>query len=138
MILIILVIDVAQVALSRCVEREYDVQHNDICEVTKIHYLYEFLDDFITPQPTVAAFMADVFQWNHKETLENTIETPTLEDEKFSEDIQMQSIPTVQDPTNSIDERVKAKPMLECEDGQFWMQEKFNLQNHPLELMVSY
>ena len=123
----------AEVALHRCVACEYDSEDKDSCQITKIHYSYEFLDDFITPQPSITAFAADMFRWDHKNASKNVDDTLQID-----EDLQMKSIPTIRDPKDVDDENINSNMVLEYEKDQSWMQEKFDLKNHPIELMVRY
>ena len=127
----------AKVALHQCVVCEYDSEDKDSCQITKIHYSYEFLDDFITPQPSITAFVADVFRWNDKNVHKNMAEA-VIQNEMYCEDSPMKSIPTIRDPKNTDGENINSNLVLQCENDQRWMQEKFNLENHPIELMVSY
>ena len=122
-------LDVAEVALHQCVKREYS--DKDSHQITKIHYSYEFLDDFINVKPSIISFVTDMFQWNHKNTDERMIDAEVFQS---SEALPMQSLPTVQAPDSIGDENHDV--IYECKDGHFLMQEKFNLANHPLELMV--
>ena len=123
----------AEVALHRCVVREYDSEDKDSHQITKIHYSYEFLDDFITVKPSIASFVTDTFQWNHKNTHDRMIDATVFQS---SEVLPMQSFSTVQAPDSIGDEKTNDNVIYECKDGHSWMQEKFNLANHPLELMV--
>ena len=124
--------DVAQLALHQCVERTYYTDGNGCSKIATICYSYEFLDDFVTPKPTVKSFLAEFFQQYPSKGNETimTNETPYEEMEtKFK--------PTVQCLQHADDESAKEMSLLECEDNCSWEQEKFNPNNHPLELMVS-
>ena len=130
----LIVLDVAEFALHRCVECVYETDDKGGHEIAKMHYSYEFLDDFVTPKPTLNAFMADVCQWKrdkHKRMVEEAHPA-----EIGLEDISPKS-PTVQGTQHINDESARDEPVLESKD-EHWLQEKFNQKNHPLELMVSF
>lgn len=128
-------LDVAELALRQCIQREYKTDDKNHSEIAKIQYSYEFLDDYITPQPTLNAFMSDLFQC--KAVKHNKIVEDALPAEGESENVPLDSIPTVQSPQNVGNENEKDNIVLKCEDAESWMQKKFNQKNHPLELMVS-
>ena len=127
----------AELALHRCAERTYTTDEKVANDIDEITYSYEFLDDFLTPKPTINSFMADIFQWKHEEKDDNMVTEPTPDEIPLTY-IPPKAVPTIDDShtLHRDDEGVKDKPVLECEDQNSWLQEKFSLDNHPLELMV--
>jgi len=119
--------DVAEVALYHCVHREYTTNNKGSREVTKIEYSFEFLDDFVTPEPKISMLLS----WkNNKDTVT----------EDSNEDVPLKPIPTIQGPpslavTSQEDCSVESA-MGGVEDQESWLQEKYDPSNHPLELMV--
>ena len=126
----------AEVALHRCVECTYQIDEHGSSEITEICYSYEFLDDFITPKPTLNAFLSDIFHWNSGN--KDKVAKGALSNEITLECNASKSTPTVKSPQHINDENAEEKYMLECGDENNWLQEKFNQKNHPLELMVSF
>ena len=127
----------AELALHRCAQRTYTTEEKGTNDIHEITYSYEFLDDFLTPRPTFNSFMADIFQWKSKDKDDKMVAVRT--DEIPLTYIPPKSAPTVHDSQllHGDGESVKDdKPVLECEDHNSWLQEKFVLNNHPLELMV--
>ena len=127
----------AEVALHRCVECTYQTDEHGSSEIAEICYSYEFLDDFITPKPTLNAFLSDIFHWNSGNKHDK------VAGEVFSNEIALEynasnSTPTIKRPRHIDDENAEDKHTLECGDKNNWLQEKFNRKNHPLELMVSF
>ena len=114
--------DVAELALYRCVHREYEVNEKGSNEVTKIEYSYEFLDDYVTPQPTLAKFLQDKFTKNENLTIFDN----------------GQAIPLAPFPSNVVDSsNLTKQDMSDEEDHEdWWLQEVYDPENHPLELMV--
>ena len=131
--------DVAQLALHRCVECTYYTDETCCNEIAVISYSYEFLDDFVTPKPTVYSFLAEFFRWTlknkHNEEVETIIANGTALEEMASK-----YKPTIQSLQHTDDESAKDESVstVECKDNCSWMQQKFNPKNHPLELMVSF
>ena len=127
----------AELALHRCAERTYTTDEKLANDIDEITYSYEFLDDFLTPKPTINSFMADIFQWRHEEKYDNMVTEPTP-DEIALTYIPPKAVPTIDklQILHRDDEGVKNKPVLECKDQISWLQEKFSLNNHPLQLMV--
>lgn len=128
------VLDVAEFALHQCVERFYEADDKGCCHIAKIRYSYEFLDDFITPKPSLYAFLADMFRWNHEHKHEKI--EHGLRSEIALGKVEPKSEPTVQGTQCVDDEGATDEPKLECDDKN-WLQ-KFSQTNHPLELMVSF
>lgn len=128
----------AELALHRCAERTYTTDKKDTNDIDEITYHYEFLDDFPTPRPTFNSFIADIFQWKSEEKDRDDKTDRVGTDEIPLTYVPPKAVPTVHDSQllHGDDESVKDKPVLECEDHDFWLQEKFVLNNHPLELMV--
>jgi len=116
--------DVAELALYRCVHREYEVNEKGSNEVTKIEYSYEFLDDYVTPQPTLAKFLQDKFIKK---------ENSTIFDNR-------QDIPLTPLPSNVVGSSDLTKEKEDMSDEgdreNWWLQEAYDPENHPLELMV--
>ena len=127
----------AQVALHRCVERTYYTDEKCSNEIAEICYSYEFLDDFVTPKPTLNAFLTEFFRWHPESKHSEGAETVII-NETALEEMAPKFKPTVESLKCTDDESAKDKPLLECGDNYCWLQEKFNKQNHPLELMVSF
>ena len=129
----------AQLALHQCVERTYHTDEKCSNEIAEICYSYEFLDDFVTPKPTVYSFLAEFFRWTPKNKHNEGVETIITNDIAL-EEVAPKYKPTVQSLQHTDDESAKDESvsMEECEDNCSWMQEKFNPKNHPLELMVSF
>ena len=123
----------AEVALHRCVHREYTTNDKGSCDVSKIEYSYEFLDDFTTSEPNMSMFV-NMFSWKKNNQAEN------FEDTTTKDSVSLQPIPTIQGPhyqavTSQEDLRVESA-MGGVEGQESWLQEKYDPQNHPLELMV--
>ena len=108
-------------------------------EVTKIEYSYEFLDDYITPQPTLAKFVQDKVGLSANQTsiFENSAIFNT------AQDIPLVSLPndvlgsshlanTLKESTNIKEDMDDAEEYNE----DWWLQEMYDPENHPLELMV--
>ena len=130
-------LDVAELALHQCVDLRYETNDKGSCEISEITYCYEFLDDFVTPKPTLNAFLADIFRWRPENRHDRIVE------EAMKDDIVLENIPTkatatptVQSIQHGVDET--AKNRLEDSEDDSWLQEKFNRKTHPLELMVSF
>ena len=130
-------LDVAELALHRCAQRTYTTDEKDANDIDEITYSYKFLDDFLTPKPTINSFMADIFQWKHKEKNDKMVTEP-IPDEIPLMYIPPKAVPTIHNSQTLYkdDVSIKDKPVLKCEDQSSWLQEKFSLNNHPLELMV--
>ena len=94
------------------------------------------MDDFVTPKPTVNAFLAQFFRWDPEGKHSEEAET-VIANEIALEEMAPKFTPTVQSLKCTGDESAKDKQLLECGDNHSWLQEKFNKKNHPLELMVS-
>ena len=124
----------AELALHRCVERKYETDHEGSQKITEMQYSYEFLDDFVTPKPTLNALLTDFCQWKRDDTHERMVEDAHPA-EIGLDDISPKS-PTVQGTQHIDDDDARDEPELESKDDH-WMQKKFNQKNHPLELMVS-
>ena len=125
-------LDVAEIALHRCVERTYQTDEHGSSEIAEISYSYEFLDDFTTPKPTLIAFLSDIFHcnpWKKRDKVAKDL---------LSNEIALESPPTVQNSEHNDDESAKDETVLESEDAYSWLQGKYNRKNHPLELMVSF
>ena len=122
----------AEFALHRCVEYKYKSDDKGGSEIVEIEYSYEFLDDFVTPKPTLNAFMADLFRWNRDDKHERMVEEDTHPAEIALETLSSPKIPYTRHDSESIGDEM----ILESSDEN-WLQEKFNQKNHPLELMVS-
>ena len=132
-------LDVAEHALHQCVECKYNPDGKGGSEVTEICYSYEFLDDYVTPKPTLNAFMADIFQWRPEDKHKKMVEEGATDEMAMGEYVPPKSTPTVQGLQHIDDETAKDRPKYEREDGDNdWLQQKFNRKNHPLELMVSF
>ena len=114
-------VDLAEIALHRCVHRNYKTSEKIGKEITEIHYSFEFLDDFITPKPSLVKFLSK------KLNVSSTKDTVQSE-------VPMNAIPTVKYPYKEI--TAKEESALECEDEESWMLKNFKQENHPLELMV--
>ena len=125
----------AELALHRCVERKYETDDEGGQKPSEIQYSYEFLDDFVTPRPTLNAFLTDVFRWKRDDKHERMIEDAHPA-EIGLDDLSPKS-PTVQGTQHADDDNAVDEPELESKDDN-WKQEKFDQNNHPLELMVSY
>ena len=123
----------AEFALHRCVERMYATDDEGGQKLTKIQYSYEFLDDFVTPKPTLNAFMTDVCAMKRDDRHERMVEDAHPA-EIGLDDISPKS-PTVLGTQHIDDDSARDEPVLESKDER-WLQEKFNQKNHPLELMV--
>ena len=127
--------DVAEVALHHCVHREYTETEKGGSEVSKIEYSFEFLDDFMTPVPTMSMYL-NMLPWrktNQANQFEDTM------DRDSARDVPLKPIPTVQGPPYlAVSSPVDSfeNPINGCEGEESWLQEKFDPQNHPLELMV--
>ena len=111
-------VELAEIALQRCVDRNYETSDNIGKEITDIHYSFEFLDDFITPKPSLITFINKLKVRCTKDTVQ--CEVP------------MKAIPTV--PYKEITPTEESA--LECEDADNWMLKTFKQEYHPLELMV--
>ena len=122
----------AELALHQCVKLAYKTNEEGTSKISEIHYSYEFLDDFITPKPTLNAVMSDLLVWNPKSTPDE--EEAVRPTDNAYDDI---ALKTIQYTQHTDDENQMNKSMFECEDEKYWMQEKYNQANHPLELMVS-
>ena len=128
--------DVAEVALYHCVQREYTINDKGSSEVTKIEYSYEFLDDYFTPVPTMSMFVNQMSPWKNKK--ETDFEGSIAQNSNC--DVPLKPIPTVQGPpyvaVSSEDLRHLENVMGNNDGQESWLQEKYDSQNHPLELMV--
>ena len=131
------ILDVAQLALHRCVECTYCTDGKSSNRIAEICYSYEFLDDFITPKPTVNSFLVEFFGRHAVDKHIEESET-IIANQIALEEMAPKYKPTVQSVRYTNDETAKDKPVLECEDNSSWLQEKFDPKNHPLELMVSF
>jgi len=127
--------------LNRCVELKYEKDDKGRNEVKEIHYDYQFLDDYITPQPTLNAFMADMFKWQAAEDKHDEVVGDAEEGTRYAEDIPLDDVrsstvktPTVKSTQYVDSENKEEKKELESDN---WMQPKFDQKNHPLELMVN-
>ena len=114
-------VELAEIALQRCVHRNYKTNEKRSKEVTEIHYSFEFLDDFIIPKPPLITCISDMLKRKSKK------------DDTVHCEVPMTAIPTVQYP---YEEMAKDESVLECEDAESWMLKNFTSENHPLELMV--
>jgi len=125
--------DVAEVALHRCVHREYEVNDKGSCEVTRIEYSYEFLDDFITPEPSMSTFV-NMLSWKKKEQADELMTSNS------THDIPLSPVPTVQGPpyiaVTSQEDWTVESAIGGSEGQESWLQEQYDPSNHPLELMV--
>ena len=124
----------AEFALHRCVEHKYQINEDTgLNEIAAIEYSYEFLDDFVTPKPTLNAFMTDLFRWNHDDKHKRMVE------DTHPAEIGLETLspkaPYTQH-TQRDNDSIGDEMILESSDEN-WLQEKFNQKNHPLELMVS-
>ena len=127
----------AQLALHRCVECTYYTGERSSSEIATICYSYEFLDDFVTPKPTVNSFLAECFRSDSKDKHYEGVET-IISNGTSLEEISPKFNPTVQSLQYVDEESAKDESMLECGDNCSWLQERFDPKNHPLELMVSF
>ena len=127
----------AELALRQCVDVHYEPNDKGSCEISEITFSYEFLDDYNTPRPTLNAFLTDIFRWYPENKHDKKVEE-LMSDEMVLENIPTKATatPTVQDVQHAVDETARNKTV-EHEDDS-WLQEKFNLKTHPLELMVSF
>jgi len=129
--------DVAELALYRCVNQEYMVNDKGSNIVTKIEYSYEFLDDYVTPQPTLANFIQDKFMKKKKEQPLKFDASTIIENLSSTQDTSLEPFPNVHNSShlnNASDE--KAKEDTDDDQDAWWLQENYDPENHPLELMV--
>ena len=130
--------DVAEVALYRCVNRESMVNSKGSNEATKIEYSYEFLEDYVTPQPTLANFIQDKFTKEKEQPPK--IDTSTVyENPSSTHDMPLESFSNVQNfshSNNTSQENVEEDTETNDDQDAWWLQEKYDPENHPLELMV--
>ena len=130
-------LDVAQLALHQCVECTYCTDGKSSSEIATICYSYEFLDDFVTPKPTVNSFLVECFGRHPTDKYNERSET-IIPNETALEEIVPKFNPTVQDLQYTDYESAKEQPVSDYGDNYYWLQEKFDPKNHPLELMVSF
>jgi len=128
---------VAELALYRCVNREYEVNDKGSRKVTKIEYSYEFLEDYVTPQPTLTNFIQDRFMKKNEQPLQ--FHAPTILENPFTtQDKALEPFPNVQNSSHLGNNNVNMEEETATDDEQesWWLQENYDTENHPLELMV--
>ena len=124
--------------MHRCVERTYHTDEHGSSEIAEICYCYEFLDDFITPKPTLNGLLSDIFHWNREANKDNKMDKDATTDEIALDYVAPKATPTVQELHRANGESTTLNRLLHGEDEDSWLQKKYNRKNHPLELMVSF
>ena len=130
--------DVAELALYRCVNQEYRVNEKGSSEVIKIEYSYEFLDDYVTPQPTLANFIQEKFMKKKEKPLKLDAST-IIENLSSTQDMPLEPFPNVHKSShlnNASNEKAKEDTDTNDDQDAWWLQENYDPENHPLELMV--
>ena len=113
-------IELAEIALHRCVNSKKN--ENGDREINDVNHWFEFLDDFDTAKPRLIKFISDVFNMTSTSSSDIPMDTFAVSNPRTERLICEGG--TREDVTSKY------------KDERRWMQKRFTLQNHPLELMV--